>query len=421
MKLGTVLKLGALGIAATAAAAGSVLITTKALNKVSGGTTANPSTTPVENKPETSPAEEKTPVPEFIPAVTPVTPEVLPTVEEAPQPVVTVEEDKAPVEEASPVVEEAAPEEKVEETVVDYSDMPMDLPYLAGKLDEEEKDAEEVVVPPVAAESSVEPVAPVEPVVPVAPVVPVTPVAAAEPEVILSSSAPIMDESPATETLLGQEPEKAETFADLNPHEQGYAVGMSDIDGEELPPAESTSNFSDFSEPEPAPVTFDDLTHNETVTVEEPTPAIVEPAVEPEVVAEPEAAAESEAAVESAPASEAPVTESVAEETVDAKGSTVKIGDAVVSDKGDDAAIKAVVDEFHVPASNLVSITADGNMPMVFEFIYSDMRTDATLMSVYFIMPDGKATLPPETDRENVLAFGRNFITENEDLRKFLA
>ena len=42
MKLGTVLKLGALGIAATAAAAGSVLITTKALNKVSGCTTANP-------------------------------------------------------------------------------------------------------------------------------------------------------------------------------------------------------------------------------------------------------------------------------------------------------------------------------------------------------------------------------------------
>ena len=93
----------------------------------------------------------------------------------------------------------------------------------------------------------------------------------------------------------------------------------------------------------------------------------------------------------------------------------------MVSDKDDDAAIKAVVDEFHVPAANLVSITADGNMPMVFEFIYSDMRTDATLMSVYFIMPDGKATLPPETDRENVLAFGRNFITENEDLRKFLA
>ncbi|MDO4832543.1 MAG: hypothetical protein Q4A45_03955, partial [Clostridia bacterium] len=292
MKLGTVLKLGALGIAATAAAAGSVLITTKALNKVSGGTTANPSTTPVENKPETSPAEEKTPVPEFIPAVTPVTPEVLPSVEEAPQPVVTVEEDKAPAEEASPVVEEAASAEKKEETVTDYSDMPMDLPYLAGKLDEEEKDAEEVVVPPVAAEPSVEPVAPIEPVVPVAPVVPVTPVAAAEPEVILSSSAPIMDESPATETLLGQETEKAETFADLNPHEQGYAVGMSDIDGEELPPAESTSNFSDFSEPEPAPVTFDDLTHNETVTVEEPTPAIVEPAVETETVAEPEVVAE---------------------------------------------------------------------------------------------------------------------------------
>ena len=275
-----------------------VLITTKALNKVSGGTTANPSTIPVENKPETSPAEEKTPVPEFIPAVTPVTPEVLPTVEEAPQPVVTVEKNKAPVEEASPVVEEAAPEEKAEETVVDYSDMPMDLPYLAGKLDEEEKDAEEVVVPPVAALSVTGASGAGAGSIAASGSATASPVAAAEPEVILSSSSPIMDESPATETLLGQETEKAETFADLNPHEQGYAVGMSDIDGEELPPAESTSNFSDFSEPEPAPVTFDDLTHNETVTVEEPTPAIVEPAVETETVAEPEVVAEPEAVAE---------------------------------------------------------------------------------------------------------------------------
>lgn len=289
----------------------------------------------------------------------------------------------------------------------------MDLPYLAGKLDEDEKDAEEVVITP--AEQKAEEEA----------------ATAAEPEVVLSSAAPIMDESSVGETLLDQEPEKApETFADLNPHEQGYAVGMSDIGGEELPPAESTSNFADFSEPAPAPVTFGDLTPEEPVVVEEPVPAIVEPAIPvvdptPIPVVEPTPAPVVEPA--SAPVAEpapAPVVEPApapTEAAPESKGTTAKIGDAVVSDKEDDAAIKAVVDEFHVPAANLVSITAEGNMPMVFEFLYGDMRTDATLMSVYFIMPDGKATLPPETDRENVLAFGRNFITGNDELRKFLA
>lgn len=412
MKLGTLLKLGALGIAATTAAAGSVLITTKALNKVSGGATVQPTPAPVNDMPAEVPAENKveTPVPEIIPAETPAEPVTLPLVEETPKPVEVQETPETPaqIDEpiAKPTVEETAP-------VTDYSDMPMDLPYLAGKLDEDEKDAADIVITPAEqkAEEAAIPVAPVA--VPV--VEPVAPVAPAAPEIVLSSAEPIMDELPAAEPLLGHEAEKsAETFADLNPHEQGYAVGMSDIGGDELPPAEATSNFADFAEPEPAPVTFGDLTPEETVTVEEPTPAIVEPATsEPAPIAPVEPAVAEPTPVE--PIVAAPVAEP------EAHGSTVKIGDAVVSDKADDAAIKAVVDEFHVPVSNLVSITAEGNMPMVFEFLYSDMRTDATLMSVYFIMPDGKATLPPETDRENVLAFGRNFITGNEELRKFLA
>lgn len=413
MKLGTLLKLGALGIAATTAAAGSVLITTKALNKVSGTQPAHPAP---------APSEDKAPAPEVIPAEKPAEPVVLPAVEEAPQPVVVeaAPVEAAPVQEPVEAAAEVAPAEvaaPAEETApVDYSDMPMDLPYLAGKLDEDEKDAEEVVITPAEqkAEEKEEEAA-----------------AVAEPEVVLSSAAPIMDESSADDVLLGQEPEKApETFADLNPHEQGYAVGMSDIGGDELPPAESTSNFADFSEPAPVPVTFGDLTPEEPVVVEEPIPAIVEPAIPvveptPIPVVEPAPAPVVEPtpapAVEPIPAPAVEPIPAPAEVTPEIKGSTAKIGDAVVSDKEDDAAIKAVVDEFHVPASNLVSITAEGNMPMVFEFLYGDMRTDATLMSVYFIMPDGKATLPPETDRENVLAFGRNFITGNEELRKFLA
>lgn len=413
MKLGTLLKLGALGIAATTAAAGSVLITTKALNKVSGGATVQPTPTPVNDKPAETPVENKveTPAPEIIPAKTPAEPVTLPLVEETPAPVEVQDIPEAPAPNAKPVAEETAP-------VTDYSDMPMNLPYLAGKLDEDEKDAADIVITPEEqkAEEAATPVTPVA--IPVEPVAPITPVVPDAPEIVISSAEPIMEDLPTAEPLISQEPEKsAETFADLNPHEQGYAVGMSDIGGDELPPAETTSNFADFAEPEPAPVTFGDLTPEETVTVEEPTPAIVEPAVAESAPIEPIAPAEP-AVTESAPVepiAAAPVAEPVAH------GSTVKIGDAVVSDKADDAAIKAVVDEFHVPVSNLVSITAEGNMPMVFEFLYSDMRTDATLMSVYFIMPDGKATLPPETDRENVLAFGRNFITGNEELRKFLA
>lgn len=413
MKLGTLLKLGALGIAATTAAAGSVLITTKALNKVSGGATVQPTPAPANDKPVETPVENKveTPVPEIIPAAAPAEPVTLPLVEETPRPVEVQDIPEAPAPAANPIAEETAP-------VTDYSDMPMDLPYLAGKLDEDEKDAADIVITP--AEQKAEAAIPAAPVaVPV-----VEPVAPAAPEIVLSSAEPIMDELPAPEPLLGHEAEKsAETFADLNPHEQGYAVGMSDIGGDELPPAEATSNFADFAEPEPAPVTFGDLTPEETVTVEEPTPAIVEPAVAEPAPIEPIAPVET-AVTEPAPVEPivaAPVAESAPVAEPEAHGSTVKIGDAVVSDKADDAAIKAVVDEFHVPVSNLVSITAEGNMPMVFEFLYSDMRTDATLMSVYFIMPDGKATLPPETDRENVLAFGRNFITGNEELRKFLA
>ncbi|MCQ2488363.1 MAG: hypothetical protein MJ143_03700, partial [Clostridia bacterium] len=115
-----------------------------------------------------------------------------------------------------------------------------------------------------------------------------------------------------------------------------------------------------------------------------------------------------------------PVVEETVEPAVEEKGKETKIGDTIVSDKNTNANIIAVANKFGVQAANLVSIEATEGMPMVFEFLYNDMRNDATLISVYFMM-DGEATLPPETDRENVLAFGRNFITGNADLKEFLA
>ena len=65
-------------------------------------------------------------------------------------------------------------------------------------------------------------------------------------------------------------------------------------------------------------------------------------------------------------------------------------------------------------------LKAAGNMPMVFEFINPAIRTEINLKNIYFIAPDGSVTCPPEDERENVVAFGRTFLAEQEDLRKFL-
>ena len=428
MKVETLIKLGAVGAAVAATAAGSFVLTAKAVKKLENETFpenptdmgVNPQDNPAADKllggslektnesfaaapnnresfktdfKYVPPMEEKATAISQDPSVVDVAPEIIkeeaPVVEKKeapfvapipePIPVVPV---AAPIPEPIPVAPVAAPipepvviEESPKQEEDKYTDIPMDLPYIAGKLDLNES------------EPTVEP----------------TVEAPVEPNVVMSG-AEVIDSHPDAEMLPGMEETKPETFADINPLEQGFTVGMTDMDGANLPTSGEMS----------APETFADIlpvAEDTEAKAEEP---VIEPAVEPTVEAAPvepaiEPAVEATAPIE--PAVEAPVAEPVDE-------STVHIGAAVVSDNANNTEIKKVVETFGVKADNLVSIVAE--QAMVFEFLYPDMRNDATLVNVYFVLPDGQVTLPPEQDKENVLAFGRNFITENEEFKKFL-
>lgn len=513
MKLETMIKWGALGMAAATTAAGSVLITAKAVKKletetfpedptkkgldlksvpaidklVSGGLkisdmakrelskdeeplfksdfkyTAPPSPAepvPVETTPVPAPVVEPVapvaPIPEPVPVPMPNAPQPIP--EPAPIPAPAPEAIPAPIPVAVPVAV-PVPEPVVEEEL--YTDVPMDLPYLAGKLGKEDEECQDVVITPaeaaaekaeaekaeienevptveeepaapapVAEDAPVAPEAVVEPALEapvvesivepiVEPIAETAPVAMGEPEVLLPT-AEMIDESAHDTPSLYTEDKPAETFADINPLGQGFTVAMSDSVEDALPQAtEVAATFADIAPvaAEPAPITFSDL-NSEYVEQIDP---VVEVKAAP-VIEEAPAFEAPAPVVEEAPAFEtpAPVVDE-APAPAEEKGKSVTIGGAVVSDLATEPSIAAVANAFHVPADNLVSIVAEGNAPMVFEFLYADMRTDATLMNVYFTLPDGQVTLPPETDKENVLAFGRNFITGNEELKVFLA
>ena len=429
MKVETLIKLGAVGAAVAATAAGSFVLTAKAVKKLENETFpenptemgVNPQENPAADKllggsleksnesfaapnnresfktdfKYVPPVEEKATAISQDPSVVDVAPEIIkeeaPVVEKKEAPFVApipepipVAPAAAPIPEPIPVVPVAAPipepvviEESPKQEEDKYTDIPMDLPYIAGKLElnESEPNVEPTVEPTVEA--------------PVEPIVEPTVEAPVEPTVVMSG-AEVIDSHPDAEMLPGMEETKPETFADINPLEQGFTVGMTDMDGANLPTSGEMA----------APETFADIlpvAEDTEAKAEEP---VIEPTVEPAVEAAP---------IE--PAVEAPVAEPVDE-------STVHIGAAVVSDNANNTEIKKVVETFGVKVDNLVSIVAE--QAMVFEFLYPDMRNDATLVNVYFVLPDGQVTLPPEQDKENVLAFGRNFITENEEFKKFL-
>lgn len=502
MKLGTIVKVGALAVAAGSTAVGTVLLTTKALGKVG---TKNENDipqpeTPVVNKPysaapefEAAPAmpfaaapvvEEPAPAPVFEAA--PVIPE--PVVEEIPaapvvepvfaapaeEPVASIEVELPTIEApvipepvapvipepvvaeipmAAPIVEPVAP---AEPESAPYQDLGYQLPYLAGNLGNNEDLVEKVETPIEAAAPVIpEPVAPAEPepaitfgTLPATEEV-VEPVdVTAEPvEEAPVISEPIAPELPVVEPVV--EAPIAEPIVEapvvepiVEPIAEPIAVEPEVVIRQAEPVAEDLFEAPIMDvEPVAAPVEENPLAEGFTVSMhEEPSdalPIMGEATFEDLPVAsdyvEPIAAEE--------PVAEAPVVE-VAEEnlpvddfarsdTIEASGDAdqpsaptagkeAKIGDAIVSDKASNPNIAAVSAKFRIPVANLVSIEAEGNMPMVFEFLYDDMKNDATLVSVYFIM-NGEATLPPEADREGVLAFGRNFITGNDELKAFLA
>ncbi len=498
MKFGTIVKIGALAAAAASTAAGTVLVTTKALAKVGKQPKEEPIDTsngPIIKRPlapadpvpadpikpyvaptpvvepvvAPEPVIEATPTPEPTPAPAFVAPEPTPapafvTPEPAPMPVFTAPEPE-------PVTFANIPSEPVvaEPVTVDLPDIPAPapvvepipeptpapaytldyaLPYMAGNSDDKTIVTGGVEIP--TEEPAIEEPAPIiEPVIePIPEPIVEAPVieepVVEEPKIDLSSViAPNPAAEPVAEPVVEPiaepvvEPIVEEVAPILEVAEENLPVddfAQSDI-SEASGDADQPLNVAPVVE---APVAEPVLPVVEPVVeaapivepvlpvVEEVSP-VVEPIVEP-VVAEPAPApvtfgnlSSTDDYIETIAAKEPdPVVEPIVEAPVADKGKEQKIGDAIVSDKASNPNIAAVAAKFGMNADNLVSIEAAGNMPMVFEFLYGDMRNDATLVAVYFIM-NGEATLPPESDKENVLAFGRNFITGNDELKAFLA
>ena len=99
---------------------------------------------------------------------------------------------------------------------------------------------------------------------------------------------------------------------------------------------------------------------------------------------------------------------------------TISVGGAVVSDDPENEYIAAVAEAAGVAPEKLVSLVAEGNAPLVFEFLEPTERNEVTLSNVYFISADGKVTLPRRKDNDNILAFGKAFITDVYGFKAFL-
>ena len=100
--------------------------------------------------------------------------------------------------------------------------------------------------------------------------------------------------------------------------------------------------------------------------------------------------------------------------------STIEVGRAVVSDDPENEFIAAVAKTAGVAPEKLVSLDAEDSTPLVFEFLSADERNEVTLQNVYFISEDGKVTLPSRKDHDNILAFGKAFITDVYGFKAFL-
>ena len=105
---------------------------------------------------------------------------------------------------------------------------------------------------------------------------------------------------------------------------------------------------------------------------------------------------------------------------MDPNVNTISVGGAVVSDDPADENIVAVAEAAGVKVENLVSLVAEGNAPLVFEFADPSERNEVTLQNVYFINSDGKVTMPSRKDNDNILAFGKAFITDVYGFKAFL-
>ncbi len=105
---------------------------------------------------------------------------------------------------------------------------------------------------------------------------------------------------------------------------------------------------------------------------------------------------------------------------MDPNVNTISVGGAVVSDDPANENIVAVAEAAGVKAESLVSLVTEGNAPLVFEFADPAERNEVTLRNVYFITGDGKVTMPSRKDNDNILAFGKAFITDVYGFKAFL-
>lgn len=96
------------------------------------------------------------------------------------------------------------------------------------------------------------------------------------------------------------------------------------------------------------------------------------------------------------------------------------IGNNTVSKDPSDELISMVSSQFNIAKDKLVSISS-GNTGLVFEFMYPNMKNEATLVNVYSRTPDGSIYLPKKNENDSVMAFGRSFITDNAELKEFIS
>ncbi|MEG1819671.1 MAG: hypothetical protein RR012_05600 [Oscillospiraceae bacterium] len=102
-------------------------------------------------------------------------------------------------------------------------------------------------------------------------------------------------------------------------------------------------------------------------------------------------------------------------------GNTVVIGNSIVSDDPNNKAIGLVALSFPgIFRDRLVSIIAQDESGIVFEFSNNRTRSENTLLNVYSITAEGEVFLPREEERTAALEFGKAFITDMPELGDFL-
>jgi hypothetical protein len=183
---------------------------------------------------------------------------------------------------------------------------------------------------------------------------------------------------------------------------------------------------------EPAPVVEDhfediysDSVKEEEATQPETAPAPQDPALE--VAPEPQPEPQSEPVPEAAPTKEdAPAAEEtpVREEATSPKERkgphTIQVGKAIVSDDTSNGFIELVAQESGKAPEQLVVLASPKASLMVFSFADTEHRTENTLDAVYFVSEKGRVTEASAEEMENVMAFARTFISNNQKFKDFL-